>query len=282
LILIATNKQDSHTDEVVRKLNTRQVPVFRFNTEDLLTKYRVTLTLGADGKWAGHLTDEVERVLDLAAVKVGWLRKPRFDFDTAGIDQAYREFVVAESRALIDTIYSLPNIVWINDPFVANKSKVKFQQLLLARRFGVSTPKTLVTTDPRQALEFFRSCEAVVAKAVYSGNVTMDGVNRGIPTVAIDEASFLEHLEQIRYAPTQLQERVPKAFELRITVVGDQAFAVRIDSQVSEKTKVDWRLATDTIPHLRFDLPNNVECFCIEFLKAQGLSFGAMDFVVTP
>jgi hypothetical protein len=51
----------------------------------------------------------------------------------------------------------------------------------------------------------------------------------------------LEHLDGLRYCPAIFQERVPKALELRATIVGDRVFTASIDSQSSELAKVDWR-----------------------------------------
>lgn len=39
---------------------------------------------------------------------------------------------------------------------------------------------------------------------------------------------------------------------------------------------------TELNPHSIFDLPSDVEKSCINFLKRQGLVYGAMDFIVTP
>lgn len=42
MILIITNKEDVHTTTVINILNKRNIPVFRLNTECLLTDYEIT------------------------------------------------------------------------------------------------------------------------------------------------------------------------------------------------------------------------------------------------
>ena len=79
-----------------------------------------------------------------------------------------------------------------------------------------------------------------------------------------------------------MQEYIEKAFELRITIIGKKVFAIKIDSQAHEETKIDWRLHTRINPHSIFELPSKIEKFCIEFLEDQKLLYGAMDFIVTP
>ena len=71
----------------------------------------------------------------------------------------------------------------------------------------------------------------------------------------------LGHLADLRYCPATFQEHVPKALELRTTIVGDRVFTASIDSQRSEKTSIDWRrdgfgLIADWEP---YELPAEVE-----------------------
>jgi hypothetical protein len=284
MILIFTNKQDTHADEVIRRLYTRNIKVFRLNSEDILSEYKVNLQIDREGIWSGEITDEVGRVLNLASLKVAWLRKPEFNFFNGNnAESEQEEFIASEVKALINILYSIPTVKWINDPFVANRSKVKFQQLLSANHYGIRIPKTVITTQPEKAKEFFVSCgEEVLVKTIYTGNITIDGLNQGIPSRKIGKDDFYKFYESISLSPTQLQEYVEKAFELRVTVIGEKVFAVKIDSQVNEETKIDWRLHTKMNPHSIFELPLKIERFCVDFLKEQGLVYGAMDFIVTP
>ncbi len=284
MILILTNKQDGHTDAVIRRLRQKDVAVFRLNTEDLLVKYRVNLYINSKGEWDGEITDELNRVLSLKNLKVAWLRKPDFDFIlNLPMTTEVREFIVSETKSFINILYSIPSIKWINNPFVSNSSKVKFQQLLLASKMGIKIPKTLITTQPEKAKDFFIECnETILLKSIYSGNITIDGRNQGILSKKLTKNDFYKNYKNISINPTQLQEYIEKAYELRITVIEEKVFAIKIDSQVNEETKIDWRLHTKMNPHTIFNLPNKIENFCINFLKKQGLIYGALDFIVTP
>lgn len=110
----------------------------------------------------------------------------------------------------------------------------------------------------------------------------INGLSHGIPSRKIGKNDFSDYYQNIAYCPTQLQEYVEKAFELRVTIIGEKVFAVKIDSQLNEETKIDWRLHTKMNPHSVFQLPLNIEKFCLDFIQEQGLLYGAMDFIVTP
>src|SRR5690606_19540232 len=130
-------------------------------------KFSTTLCVDEEGRWYGEITDEMGRTISLHDLRVAWFRKPDFDFLGRIAETDEDQFVISETKALINILYSLPNIKWINDPFVASKSKVKFQQLLLAARYGIKIPRTIITTQPTVAKEFFINCgENILVKNI--------------------------------------------------------------------------------------------------------------------
>jgi hypothetical protein len=74
---------------------------------------------------------------------------------------------------------------------------------------------------------------------------------------------------------------VPKAFEVRATVVGDRVFAAAIHAN-SEAARVDWRADYDALNYVMVEPPERVIAGMLAFLRTFGLSFGAFDFAVTP
>jgi glutathione synthase/RimK-type ligase-like ATP-grasp enzyme len=77
---------------------------------------------------------------------------------------------------------------------------------------------------------------------------------------------------------------VTKALELRVTVVGDRVFSACIDSQRSEKSRIDWRrdgmgLIDEWGP---YELPTEVEERLLMLVRRLGLNYGAADFILTP
>lgn len=284
MILILTSKQDVHVDQAIRELARRGSSVFRLNSEDILTHYKFQLGIDSNQNWFGKCIDQLGRTLDLRAVRVAWYRKPSFDFDyEIGLDTESRRFAGAEIRSFFEALYSLPTVTWINPPHASDAAKTKFRQLLIATEYGVKVPKTLITTDPDAARGFFLTCgEVALVKAVYTANATIDGKNRGVPSIKIGAERFYSIADQIRLAPVQFQEYVEKEFELRITVMGEAIFAVRIDSQQHQATMVDWRLDAELNDYSLFELPEKISRFCLDLLRLQGLRYGAMDFIVTP
>ncbi len=81
--------------------------------------------------------------------------------------------------------------------------------------------------------------------------------------------------------PVTLQQYVDKDYEVRYTFVDGAHLACKILSQAGEQTKVDWRrYDIPNTPHLAMEPPDDVRLQVTSLMRALGLSFGAMDFIV--
>lgn len=280
-LLVITNRSDPHADEVIRRCKSRNTPVFRVNTEDFLTKFSASLLADSDGNWRVNFSGPGARQVAISPQWSVWIRRPKLvgTHPETGVDA----FIRSELRALFENIYALPGIRFVNEYFQAERARAKFPQLLLAAELGVKVPKTLITTSPEAAEAFALGIgEYLLVKAVQTGNIERNGVQQGLPARRVSVESFLPLIRLVANSPVQLQEYVRKSYELRVTVIGDAVFTVRIDSQLDPRTEVDWRPYTKLSPHKAVRTPKILQSFCTRFLHRQGLHYGAFDFIVTP
>ena len=97
----------------------------------------------------------------------------------------------------------------------------------------------------------------------------------------------LEDIPEDAFSQTAcfLQNYIEKEYEVRVTVVENNVFACKIDSQAMKDNqgRIDWRQGYDyNIKHEIITLPNDIEVKCLDFLKIMGLNVGAFYFIVTP
>jgi hypothetical protein len=85
----------------------------------------------------------------------------------------------------------------------------------------------------------------------------------------------------LRSTPGIYQELVPKAFELRVTVMGDCILTAKIESQDTQHGKLDWRRAPEEVKARAFELPSGVADLCLRLMARLGIVFGCFDFIVT-
>jgi glutathione synthase/RimK-type ligase-like ATP-grasp enzyme len=94
----------------------------------------------------------------------------------------------------------------------------------------------------------------------------------------------LADLSGLSLCPATFQEAVPKALELRATVVGQRVMTASIDSQSSGRAANDWRrdgarMIQDWRP---YELPREVEEKILRLMDYFVLNYGAVDLIVTP
>jgi len=273
-ILVLTGRDDLTADAVVDELSRRRVAVVRYDTADFPLTSRLAATLGSDG-WEGALTGD--RSLDLATVTAVWWRRPaEFAVPTEWPDEA-RAFAVSEARVgVLGVLGSLP-VRWINHPAKDSAANYKPVQLAVAARVGLEVPRTVITSDPEHAKEFVGAGEAIY-KGLSGGVLSADRRHHYIPTTVLNAGELEDSLVGTAHL---LQERVPKAFEVRLTVIGTRMFAVAIHAG-SDAARLDWRTDYASLTYEVIEVPVNVEKGVRLLMDELGLYFGAFDFAVTP
>lgn len=84
--------------------------------------------------------------------------------------------------------------------------------------------------------------------------------------------------EDISLTPVYLQNYIEKQYEVRVTIVGQNVYAVRIDT----KNKIDWRADYQNHEYTLIDCPGDIINKCYMLMNDFNLMFGAFDFIVTP
>jgi len=93
----------------------------------------------------------------------------------------------------------------------------------------------------------------------------------------------IENLFEIEASPVTFQEEISKDFEVRANIIGQKCIAIKIESQKSEVSSVDWRrYDIKKTPYLQFLLPKAIEEKCFQIYSIFGLEFGAIDLICQP
>jgi ATP-grasp ribosomal peptide maturase len=266
-VVVFTGEFDVTADAVIVELERRAVPVFRCDPG----AFPSTLVLGArfGTSWTGSLRTE-RRTVDVADVACAWWRRPTPI--AAPAEMPHADWVRAEAVAGLRGVLSV--VPWLNDPDDIRAAEHKPLQLATAARVGLRVPATLVTNDPAEARAFATEHGPIIYKTltsrildnnrvIYAGPVDPGALDDGVAVTA--------HL---------FQQQVPKAYELRVTVVDGNVFAARIDA-LTKKGRNDWRADYRNLRYSVEKLPDHLEDKVRRFLRLRRLRFAALDFVVT-
>lgn len=276
-ILILANKYDASTFQLSGILISMGIDYVRLNAEDFASNLK--LRYRAEKNSGEYIIDGVN--LHAKDIPLVLMR----NFETTFIDGNGSEFVRAFSiqqweHAFQIMRYSL-NCAWIpGTPESISKANNRAVQLAKAKEIGFDVPDTLITNDPREARAFYREHHAqIVMKVLHHHGIQVGKKMYSIYTYEV-RSMDLRKFDDMIHAPCILQEKVDRSHEIRVTVVGDKAFAVTLDL-TSKSDLVDWhRMAISKIPKKEFALGNTLTGKCVKLVRSLGLVYGAIDLLV--
>ena len=289
MILIITNKEDVHPTPVIKYLSERQIPVFRLNTEALLTDYQFHWYCCEENIdfYIKNIKNGLElKGSDITAV---WERRPELpkellienkpEINKHNLEEA--KGFLSFLRYYLKDIFSIGNIVF------DRVSTSKMLQLKIAKELGMNVPDTCFSNCKENIVRFAEKYEYVVLKSIENDNVWLGNEYEYVfYAQKIKSSVFADSQEEMfSQSINFVQNYIEKQFELRITVVGTEIFACKIDSQILDdnKGKIDWRQGYNYgLKHEPFELPQSIKTFCIKYLNKMNLNFGCFDMIVTP
>lgn len=183
-------------------------------------------------------------------------------------------FLIEAKKNAIYTLPSYPNVQ-------ANR---KINQLNIAKKVGWDIPSFIVSYSKQEILSYIKSWKRTLTKPLSTKIYEKEGqeILFGTHVFSSKEFELFFHEREITY-PFFCEEYIEKLYELRITVVGKKVFACKIDSQKSNKSKLNWKkIHIYSLPHEIYNLPKEVEEKCINVCKELNLDYGAIDVIVSP
>ena len=285
MILVLSALEDRTVRAVLPELEALGASVLWFDPAEFPGASQVSLELDRRGFYR-KLLHRGGRTIDLDEVSAVWVRRPRaVEAGPTVREEGRRRWAEDSARDAMQGLYELLDGLWMPArPRVTLAAMNKIWQLSLAAELGLKVPRTCITSSPDTFLEFREETEGeLISKSVAASLLAKVDGERRAPFTSPVHRRHAVNAAAVRHAPAIFQAYVPKRLELRVTVVGDRVFPVAIDSQSSRLTRHDWRHydneRTAYTPHA---LPPDVEGRCVELLRRLGLTYGAIDMVLTP
>jgi len=146
---------------------------------------------------------------------------------------------------------------------------------------GLTVPPTLVTTSGAAVREFAARhgeliCKALAATVLHVGDTAHIAYTRRVTPADLDELDRPD--SGIDYAAHLFQPFVASVYAVRLIVVGDELFPVRIDAH-SDRARTDWRSDYDHLSYQPTTLPDDVIAGVRAYMRRAGLHYGAWDFL---
>ncbi|MEU4607477.1 ATP-grasp ribosomal peptide maturase [Kribbella sp. NPDC023972] len=282
VVLVVTEADDPHADLVIAELNRRgRVEVVRVDPGDFPHTVRLAATLDTiAGGWDGTLITPSREIELNDVTSVYWRRPSGYRFP--GLGERDAAFATAQAVAGFGGVLTaLPGAAYVNRPDRNRRAESKPAQLALAAELGFRVPPTLITSDPGSAREFIAKHAPVVFKPLQ-----VTEVRRGDrPAVLWTQRVEVDELYgSVAGTAHQFQAEVAaKTSDLRVTVVGERVFCVRITSGPPDGPGLlDWRCDYDALSYELIDPPAEMAARLKGYLDELELAFGCFDFAVDP
>ncbi|MEH2078323.1 MAG: MvdD family ATP-grasp ribosomal peptide maturase [Nostoc sp.] len=283
-VLIITFSEDNNSIPlVIKEIEARGEKAFRFDTDRYPTEVKLDIYQGDSER---VIITDGEHKLDLSEVSSVWYRRMRYGAKIPKtMDKQFRDASIEETRRTVrGMIASLQGFHFdkMSNVDVANNKQL---QLQIAQKVGLITPRTLTSNNPEAVKQFAQECkQGIVTKMLSSFAIYDEQGRENVVFTSPVTNDDLENMEGLRFCPMTFQENIPKALELRTTIVGHRVFTASVDSQSLDGSTYDWRkegkaLVKNWQP---YELPEDVEKKLLNIMAHFGLNYGAIDIIVTP
>ncbi len=283
-VLIPTKPDDGHAVYVKLALEKKGHTAVLWYTSDYPTLQTHSFEVIKDQiSWQAKGTDFD---INNDSFDVVWLRRPSKPVLSDDIHVEDRENAKNENTELFKTFWQViaPEAFWVN-PFRAVQTvSCKLLQLKVARQVGFQIPETLISNNPAHITAFMKKYSAgeVIYKTLYPMIWVSQDEMRLVYTKSITLDNLPSH-SMLQNTPGIFQKRIPKAYELRVTYMGNCAVTVKLRSQEHPRGLLDWRyIPSNELVVEEYELPPEIDTKCKALMKAFGIVFGCFDFIVTP
>lgn len=279
MILVLTDAFDAHADRVIQELEIAQAKYFRMNLD--VTSLKASHITYEGDCWAVSSPTGSFVSKDICCI---WCRKSTISLTIEEEDDQSNGFRLWKSewnRALFGLYSALADRYWMNPLRASALADNKFFQCKIAIQCGLTVPEFITSNKKSCLLNFLKENEKVALKFMSQQIYKMpDGSVRGLYVNRIG-SDDLENFGEINENPVTLQRYIEKDFEVRYTFIEDAHLACRIDSQQSERARVDWRrYDLKNTPHGQIEVPSAVRENVSRLMRKLQLPFGALDFAV--
>lgn len=293
-IVIITQKNDPHADDVILVLNTIGQQCVRLNSDDIPLNTNLSLEISNNSTdWKAKITNNINNLtIDFDDVRSIWWRKPDKYLLPTSLSHQEREFAKIEIDSVLSGLWASTDAYWVSHPDNIRLANLKVTQLKRAIEVGFDVPRTLITTHPDEAREFYESCKGqMIFKVISDPFLAMDKIDhtnfgedltvQATYTTLITNLE-IAHINSVKTVPCLFQEYIPKQAELRVTIIGDDIFAAEITPKTDKHAVVDWRHPDADVVYKKILLPPEVVERCFALVRSYGLNFSALDLILTP
>lgn len=264
---------DFTTDYICLELQRRNANYLRIN-RDKFSDYNIVFDIGSLSLYI--TINKNEYIIDNRNLKSVFYRAPIYLHDTYKPNLSVeKQLYRSQWTAFLRNLVLFENIKWLNNPIDIFRAENKMLQLKYADKIGMKCPHTLLlnsVTNIRVDTEKEYIIKSLDTVLLIQGNKEAFVYSTVVTGKELIESEFAS-------APVIIQEYLYPKIDLRVTVIGEKIFTVKI---VKEGNGIagDWRKEKENVDFIEINLPLDINKKCVEIVKNLGLTFGGVDLIL--
>jgi hypothetical protein len=268
-VLVLSSRDDFSSDYVVNILKDDDIPYLRLNSEDM-GLWSITLD-PLSGQMSCRFENTTFEVRQ-ETLKSVWYRRACYPREYGRAPEGVEQQIARlQWSAFFRNLVIFDKALWMNHPSATYAAEQKARQLQVAQRLGFAVPSTIFANTASDLSSF---SDSVVAKGIDTVLAHKDGQEffafaSKLPRTTV-ESSVLNTI------PLTVQDLIDPKLDLRVTVIGEELFAVEILKD-GQGISGDWRIEKEKLEYRPFSLPSAVESKCKLLVKELGLLFAGID-----
>ncbi|MEI7597424.1 MAG: grasp-with-spasm system ATP-grasp peptide maturase [Bacteroidota bacterium] len=282
MILILSNENDLSTCEVLEWITYFGCKYIRLNETDNVYFKKLKI----ENKQTSILVENQDNDINLSDFSSYWYRRGSFNLSNfkweLPIQNDLINHLYKERFFLLDYIYStLDSIHGLGCFNTSTSSKLK--SLHCASICELIIPQTNIVVNKKQVEQIFLEGNSLITKCIQDmPQFKVDGKLCFLYTEELDNLKISELSDE--FAPSIVQNKIDKKYELRIFYINKKCYSMAIFSQNDEKTAIDFRKYNLSRPNrsIPYKLPKEIEIKIIKFMKYMNLDTGSIDMIYTP
>lgn len=278
MVLILSSPGDLSTELVMDWLRNYQHPFLKINSQDFLEK-AISFSL-----FPAELTID-GKPFDIDAVGAVWYRKfgffgrsPYYQKNKKKLSPGAANQLKQEFQTITQGFTSLfHDKYWLTQPHSVTPNKLVV--LNLAKQCGLLIPTTHIV-NTREQLQKKLAQHSLITKSAYEPFFMQDP--KGMYSMYTKEVTpEIANEFGATFFPSLLQEKVEKAYELRIFYLEGVCYSMAIFSQQDEQTAIDFRMydhesPTRSVPYV---LPEIIRHQLQQLMEKMDLNCGSIDMI---
>lgn len=159
----------------------------------------------------------------------------------------------------------------------------KFVMMEVARKHGLKTPETVITTSREHIREIIRHRSGVINKALSNGVYFFAEKHAYYTYTEKLAAEFIDTLPD-KIFPALIQPEIRKRYEVRVFYLKGTFYSMAIFSQISQETQVDFRKkgrdVNTLVRYVPYLLPGHIKLALQQTLDELEMDTGSVDLIV--